>query len=500
MLIHSRYEYNPDQPLGFGGFSQTYLAEDTQTGKKCVLKEMSFRKVSDWKQIDLFEHEAKILANLDHPHIPRYIDHFSVEGTRDICYYLVYEYIEGKTLFEWVFEEKRPFTEAEILEIARQAADILGYLHSFDPPIIHRDIKPANMVLTPSHQLYFIDFGSIKDSLSATYMSMGSVSMTGTFVYMPPEQTRGKPKPASDIYALGVSLIHILARKSPEEMNFEDDRGYDFRPHMPQLSADFAQILDQMIAPRLEDRYPDVYLLQQDLRVGRVLKPIKKPDKAKIRWLTVPNVIVSMVIFVSAPILIKGVFVPATLTAAIGGVYVLFNVSRNRLQRLEKTRKEKEKLEADYRRLRALAQITDTDPRTGIEFVHIPGGTFKMGDHFNEGDFDEQPVHTVTLSDFQMAKYAVTNAQYARFLAEYGSDTVKDGEYKGEQMIYADNDWGLVRRDGVWRPVEGHDNHPVVYVTWYGANEFCQFYGYTLPSEAQWEYAARLTLRVQREY
>lgn len=134
---------------------------------------------------------------------------------------------------------------------------------------------------------------------------------------------------------------------------------------------------------------------------------------------------------------------------------------------------------------------TSSKPQTneGIEFVRVEGGTFMMGD--NDSEYDrEKPEHKVTLSGFYIGKYPVTNQQYANFLNEYGSTKVKEGEYKGEEMI-EEHEWGVKQEKETWQPQVGYENHPVVKVSWYGAQEFAKHYGFRLPTEAEWEYAAR---------
>src|SRR5690606_21635321 len=156
---HGRYRL--ERLLGQGGFARTYLARDQRTGSACAIKELSLKAAEDWKAVELFEREAKVLSQLQHADIPRFVDSFTVDSPTDLHFYLVQEYIAGKNLKEWV-RSGRHFTAWETIKLAIRLCSILEYLHGLSPPLIHRDLKPSNVILGDDGSLHLIDFGSVR--------------------------------------------------------------------------------------------------------------------------------------------------------------------------------------------------------------------------------------------------------------------------------------------------------------------------------------------------
>jgi len=195
--------------LSFGGFSAVYLARDNG-GRFVVVKESCLPQSEEVqsKAAELFAREAAVLAKIDHPNIVKVLDHFT-EGGRQ---YIVLEHLKGLDLGRYV-KETGVATDTASLNIARQIIDALQYLHSQSPPIVHRDITPDNLLLCPDGKVMIIDFGAAKEIVG---------EFTGTIIgkqsYMAPEQFKGRPEPASDIYSLGATLYYMATGKAPEPL------------------------------------------------------------------------------------------------------------------------------------------------------------------------------------------------------------------------------------------------------------------------------------------
>ena len=217
-IWHQRYR--PERRLSKRSGRHTYLAQDLLTSEQVVIKLLLFGPDFDWADLKLFEREAQILQTLSHPAIPEYRDHFeiSLEGGRGLA--LVQTYIDAPSLQEWM-EQGRRFAEPEVRELAQKLLRILVYLHELHPPVIHRDLKPSNILLGSDQQVYLVDFGSVQ---AAAPREQGSYTVVGSYGYMPLEQFGGRTVPASDLYSLGATLIHLLTGQHPADLPQEGAR------------------------------------------------------------------------------------------------------------------------------------------------------------------------------------------------------------------------------------------------------------------------------------
>lgn len=209
--------------LGSGGLSAVYLAEKSNK-ELVVIKESTLpatlKEEQRHKAEELFKREAKLLLKLDHPQIAKIYDHF-VERGRD---YLALEFIPGHTLRQLV-AKRGPQDERTAVELIRQLAYVLEYIHSQSPSILHRDISPDNLVLKENGQLVVIDFGAANEIIgTATGTLIGKQS------YMAPEQFKGKPTVQSDIYAAGATLAFLLTGKDPKPLTSSHPQTE--RPHV----------------------------------------------------------------------------------------------------------------------------------------------------------------------------------------------------------------------------------------------------------------------------
>lgn len=240
--------YTIERVLGKGGFGTTWAATDAQTGDRVAVKALDLSRVDDWKAVELFEREAQTLEGLSHPQIPRYLDFIPVEAAE--TGYLVQSLAPGESL-DKVLARKGRFTAAELEGIAEHTLEILIYLESLHPQVVHRDIKPSNLLLDDQAQVYLVDFGAVQDAAKRT--TEGGSTVAGTFGYMAPEQLHGAASPRSDLYALGMTLLHLSTGKHPSEMGRAGLK-VDFEGEV-NLPSEFVKFLHRLIEPNPDERW-----------------------------------------------------------------------------------------------------------------------------------------------------------------------------------------------------------------------------------------------------
>ncbi len=247
-LLRDRFEVG--QKLGEGGQGKTYRGVDHHTGNAVAIKELGLDFAENWKAIELFEREGEALRNLDHPSIPSYVDAFHIEeGDGTVRFFLVQEYVQGKT-FQELIDEGEPISTEDAISFVERVLDILEYLHGLHPPVIHRDIKPSNLMLRPDGTIALIDFGAVQ--VVGPHTLMGS-TVVGTTGYVAPEQLAGRTVPASDLYALGATAIHLMTHIHPAELPVKRMR-LQFEKYIVEAPPQLVTFLRGAIEPVVEDR------------------------------------------------------------------------------------------------------------------------------------------------------------------------------------------------------------------------------------------------------
>ncbi|HEY9598946.1 MAG TPA: serine/threonine-protein kinase [Cyanophyceae cyanobacterium] len=218
-VLRDRYQLK--RRLGDNPRRQTWLAEDIALSppQPVVIKLLTFGGEVQWDDLKLFEREAQILKQLDHPRIPKYRDYFHIDE-RSLWFGLVQEYIPGVSLKEKLAQSQR-FTENQVRKIAVDVLKILEFLHQLNPPVLHRDIKPSNLIWGEDGRMYLVDFGAVQDWGVKEGVTF---TVVGTYGYAPMEQFGGRAVAASDLYALGATLIHLLTGTSPSDLPQENLR------------------------------------------------------------------------------------------------------------------------------------------------------------------------------------------------------------------------------------------------------------------------------------
>ena len=269
-LIGARYRLGPR--LGKGSQGEIHLALDEKAKgseeREVIVKRLMPR--GTWKSFELFEREAKVLSQLRHPGVPRHIATIEEPpGT----FNLVMQRAPGDNLRDLV--ARRRLSQLELRDVLIRCLEVLDYLHTRSPSVVHRDLKPSNIMRAPDGKISLVDFGGVLDAAR----DRGGSTIVGTYGYMAPEQLHGQVTAATDIYALGATIVALAGGIEPEDVPRKGLR-MDLDRHLPALDPGFRAALSAMTDPdpdKRPQRARDVVALLAKTK----LKPEPAPRDAK---------------------------------------------------------------------------------------------------------------------------------------------------------------------------------------------------------------------------
>ena len=250
--------FRPTQKLGQGGFGRTFLAwdEEPTPPRQCVIKQILQSHGSREREWE----EAEQLAKLgQHPQIPSLVA--VLDSPRDIC--LVQTYIPGQTL-EQALTADGPFLDSQVRSLLLSLLPVLQFIH--DHNIIHRDIKPENILLPGGNRPpVLVDFGAARTTPTATQLERTG-TVIGSAGYAAPEQALGKAVPASDLYSLGVTCLHLLTGEHPFELYSVTEDQWVWQPYTPHtVNPSLARVLNRLATRSLRSRYATAKAALADL-------------------------------------------------------------------------------------------------------------------------------------------------------------------------------------------------------------------------------------------
>lgn len=283
--------------VGKGGMSVVYLAWDEKLNRNWAIKKI--QKSGEDKEKNAIENSAEVeidlLRKFDHAYLPRIVDLYSTNEN----FYIVMDFIEGKTLQDEIRDRKEQgelIPLEDVLKWGQQLCKALHYLHTLEQPIIYRDMKPANVMLKPDGDIKIIDFG-----ISRAYKegNEGDTKVLGTQGYFPPEQGHGarhrQTDPRSDIYALGITLHHLLTGQDPAAVGYKYDKVSTWRKD---VSQGIDEIIDKCTAFEPNNRYQNCELLLYDLEHPELVgEDVKREKRKKIRLFTISCILTVVMLF-----------------------------------------------------------------------------------------------------------------------------------------------------------------------------------------------------------
>ena len=484
-----------------------YRAKDQTTEQPCIVKEFLGLRIEEFTQ------HASALLNRIHPTLPEVFDHFSVD---DDHHYLIMEAVEGESLTDRL-KRRKTLTEREAANWMGQVLAALDYLHIRTPPILHGDVKPDNILITPDAEAVLVDYGigqRLNPHTPATFVA--------------PEQVSGQAEPRSDVYAVGATLYTALSGRVPGQSDSGLADRFAITPlHNlnETLSPAIVRVVEKAMEHKSEARYESIREMRKALgraaaRVSDDPTAEKKtppqeapspPQRQRFGWGFIAIGLAIVAIFGigyltgSAPESSEEIAAVPTVTveAAVQGVARSPEATATALPQPSATHPVTNALGRDIELPTEVATTEPTHelavtsapliltsrPTPGLgstlvsdmdaaTLVYIPAGEFLMGSNFDDPFAleDERPQHIINMPAYWIDQTEVTNDQYAACVA-VGNCTEPRFFHSSLRVNYYGN--------------PDYAGHPVVWVNWQQAAAYCDWAGRRLPTEAEWEKAAR---------
>ncbi len=503
-------EWTLHEEIGRGGMGVVYRATHEMLPGDWAVKVIHPEMSRDVEARRRFLTEVVVLKGLRHPGIVEVETPF-VEGGE---IYLPMELLSGVSLECDLHQKPGPWRVSRAVDVMCQVGEALGHAHRGDPAVLHRDIKPANIQLLADGRVKVLDFGLARMLGGSSLTTTGKA--VGTPAYMAPEILDGqKASTASDVYSMGVILYRLLTGRMPYDMPADEssplalvmavarahEKGIpDIGRVAPGISPELASLVMSSLsrdparrpvdgadfAERLRTvgdvvaEVPDTSTVSRDsTMLGIVLEtpparpvPVEEPTPAEVARYPVParpsGRRISPFVFVGAGV----AFVILAVVGVLGFQSTRLSAESARLaetERLTRIQAEEEQRRKTENARQAAGERAAESARL-VDWVAIPGGSFYMGT--DSGEMDEMPVHQVSINGFQISRSEITVAQY--------NACVQAGACRAPATNEGCN----------WN-VPGRLDHPVNCVDWQQAESFARWVGGRLPTEAEWEYAAR---------
>jgi formylglycine-generating enzyme required for sulfatase activity/tRNA A-37 threonylcarbamoyl transferase component Bud32 len=454
-----RNRYFISTRIGKGAMGTVYRATDTKTGQEVALKVIYSELAVDPAMLERFKREGDALRQLKHPNIVEFVDAFE----HDEQYVIVMEYLSGGSLFDLLLEGSLPIER--VRQIALDLCDALIRAHRLN--IIHRDIKPENVMMNQNGTPKLADFGLAR--LSHDTRMTRSGTQFGTPHYMAPEAWEGKTLDAqADIWSLGILMFEMLTGQVPfhgdtplavmnKVFTSQPSRIKKLRSNLP---PSLVKIIRRMLARDKKQRYQTMREVAVDLERNQAAPlPISaKTKRVAAGFIFIVGLVAGGVILADNWLSPQGSAAPLT-TQATTQEPILPAATE-------------------------LAAVTET-PALGIgssmigedgaTLMFVPAGEFIMGNDSNE---DAEPIHRVDVDGFWIDQTEVTNAMYEKCVDAGACKQPRNTNSNLHPVYYGNSEF---------------DDYPMIRVDWNTAKAYCSWAGRELPTEAQWEKAARGT-------